>query len=196
MRDRVTAGRRRPRTLGAVVAVAGLTASGLAGVQPAVAAQDSTVEQAGAAATTWRIRLHELSTRGNRGWFYTVNPAEYWRARRAGFGASRQYLGHMARANIAVRGTLPVYRLRSKVRPAYLVTWSAAERNRLVASRQFVYEGVLGRTATTGGSNKIRIYRVSKAGYGWRVATTTVARALIAQGWHLDGNLGYTWIYK
>jgi Repeat of unknown function (DUF5648) len=182
------------RTVGALLLTAGITVTGVGTTVQASASGTATAGEASTTATTWRVRMHELATPGKRGWFYTVNPAEYWRARRAGFTPANQYLGHIANRRVA--GTLPLYRLRVKTRSSYLLTLSAAERNRLVASGRYVYEGVLGYTSTTGGTGKFRIYRVSKAGLGWRVVQTRMAVALIRQGWHRDGTLGYVWTYK
>ncbi len=192
MGSRLTIARRATRALMAGVAVLAL-GSALAPATAGARQTDASSEAAttSAAAVAWKSRLYEFRTPGNRGWFYTANLTEYYRAKGAGFAPTGRYTGYVA--NRVVTGSVPVYRARLKARSAYLLTLSLTELRRLVGSGQWVYEGVVGRTSRYAGSNKFAIYRLSKSGQGWRVADLALARSLQAAGWHLDGSLGYIW---
>jgi hypothetical protein len=189
MGSRFTIAVRATRALVTGVAVLAMGSA----LAPATAAAAPASESAAtsAAAVVWKSRLYEFRTPGNKGWFYTANMTEYNRAKGAGFAPTGRYTGYVA--NRVVAGSVPVYRARLKARSAYLLTLSLTELRRLVASGQWVYEGVVGRTSKYAGSNKFKLYRLSKAGQGWRTADLALARSLQAAGWHLDGSLGYIW---
>lgn len=183
-------GSRRRRVLGAgaVVTTAALVAGGVAVANGANAAQTSTT------AVPFRTQLIEMRTAGAKGYFYTANQAEFVRAEKLGFRFTGQVPGYVA--NTAIRGTVPVYRLRLKRASSYLLSISAAERNSLVANGQWVYEGVVGRIPLAPAADRTKVYRVSKNGVGWRVMRTTQAAAYVKAGWHLDGFMGYVWTHK
>ncbi|GAA1615514.1 MULTISPECIES: hypothetical protein [Kribbella] len=183
-------GTRRTRALGAgaVVTTAALVAGGVAVANSAGAATTS------ATATSYRTQLIEMRTAGAKGYFYTANQAEYLRAQKLGFKFTGQVPGYVA--NTAIRGTVPVYRLRMKSGSSYLLSISTAERNKLASSGQWVYEGVVGRIPLAAAADRTKIYRVSKNGVGWRVMRTAQAAAYVKAGWHLDGFMGYVWTHK
>ncbi|MFD7158668.1 hypothetical protein ACFV9C_28990 [Kribbella sp. NPDC059898] len=183
-------GTRRARVLGAgaVVTTAALVAGGVAVANSAGAATTSVT------ATSYRTQLIEMRTAGAKGYFYTSNQVEFLSAQKRGWTFTGQVPGYVA--NTAVRGTVPVYRLRVKSGSSYLLSISTAERNKLAASGQWVYEGVIGRIPLAAASDRARIYRVSKNGLGWRVMRTAQAAAYVKAGWHLDGFMGYVWTHK
>lgn len=182
-------GARRPRLLaaGAVVTSAALVAGGVAVANGAGAAQT------GAAATTTRAQLIEMRTAGSIGYFYTANQAEYLRAQKLGFKFTGQVPGYVS--STAIRGTVPLYRLRWLTKSSYLLTISTDERNRLAASGKFKYEGVVGRVPVYKASDRVLVYRVSKNGQ-WRVVRAASVQAHVNAGWHLDGPLAYLWTHK
>ncbi|MEV5967227.1 hypothetical protein AB0L70_35995 [Kribbella sp. NPDC051952] len=184
------AGSRRRIALGAgaVATVAGLVAGGVAVAGNAGAAQT------GATATSYRTQLIEMRTAGSKGYFYTASQSEYLNAPKYGMKFTGQVPGYVA--NTAIRGTVPVYRLKMKTRASYLLSISAAERNKLTASGAWVYQGVVGRVPVAAAADRVKIYRVSKSGIGWRVLRTAQAAAYVKAGWHLDGFMGYVWTHK
>ncbi|MGW6198406.1 hypothetical protein ACWF0M_19830 [Kribbella sp. NPDC055110] len=183
-------GSRRNRVLGAgaVVTTAALAVGGVLVANTAGAAQNTVT------ATSYRTQLIEMRTSGSKGYFYTSNQAEYLSAQKLGFTFTGQVPGYVA--NTAVRGTVPVYRLRLKSGGSYLLSISTAERNKLASSGQWVYEGVVGRIPLAAAADRTKIYRVSKNGIGWRVLRTTQAAAYVKAGWHMDGFMGYVWTHK
>lgn len=145
-----------------------------------------------AAAVSTRAKLYEFTTHYRQGYFYTASRKEADRAKRIHkFVPTKRNLGYVSTKRF--KGALTLYRLRYKARVAYLVTLSVKERDSLVASGRFRYEGIVGYTSKTKGAGKFPLWRVSKAGHGWRAVNTTQANALRKQGWHLDGPLGYVW---
>jgi hypothetical protein len=183
-------GTRRSRVLsaGAVVTTAALAVGGV------VVASNADAAQSTATATSYRTQLIEMRTAGSKGYFYTSNQAEYLRAQKLGFKFTGQVPGYVA--NTAIRGTIPVYRLRAKAGGSYLLSISTAERNKLSSSGQWVYEGVVGRIPLAAAADRTKVYRVSKNGIGWRVLRTTQAAAYVKAGWHMDGFMGYVWTRK
>lgn len=187
-----TATSRRGRAvgMGAVVAAAAVAAGGVVvATGTGAGAAENT-----ATATTYRTQLIEMRTPGSAGYFYTANQAEYLRAQKLGFKFTGQVPGYVA--NTAIRGTVPLYRLRSVSRASYLLTLSATERNQLAASGKWRYEGVVGRVPVAAASDRVRIYRVSKSGLGWRVLRAASVKSYVAAGWRVDGSLGYVWTHK
>ncbi|WUJ68607.1 hypothetical protein OG809_26300 [Kribbella soli] len=183
-------GSRRGRVLGAgaVVTTAALAVGGV------VVANSAGAAQSAATATSYRTQLIEMRTAGSKGYFYTANQAEYLRAQKLGFKFTGQVPGYVA--NTAIRGTVPVYRLRVKSGGSYLLSISTAERNKLAASGQWVYEGVVGRIPVAAASDRVAVYRVSKNGLGWRVLRSATAASYVKAGWHMDGFMGYVWTHK
>jgi hypothetical protein len=181
---------RRGRALraGAAVSVAAMAVGGVVVANGAGAAENAT------AATTYRTQLIELRSPGSAGWFYTANQAEYLRSKQLGFKFTGQVPGYVA--NKAIRGTVPMYRLKSTSRASYLLTLSATERNQLSASGKWRYEGVVGRVPVAAAPDRVRIFRVSKSGLGWRVVRAAAVQSHVTAGWRLDGSLGYVWTRK
>ncbi|GAA3089041.1 type II secretory pathway pseudopilin PulG [Kribbella aluminosa] len=186
-------GTRRTRALGAgaVVTTAALVAGGVAVANSAGAAETA---QTSTRAASYRTQLIEMRTAGAKGYFYTSSQAEFLRAQKQGWKFTGQVPGYVA--TTAVRGTVPVYRLRTKSGSTYLLSISTAERNKLTSSGHWVYEGVVGRIPLAAAADRARIYRVSKNGIGWRVMRTAQASAYVKAGWHLDGFMGYVWTHK
>lgn len=182
-------GSRRARALwtGAVVTTAALVGGGLTVANSADAAQTATT------GTTYRAQLIEMRTAGSVGYFYTANQAEYLRAQKLAFKFTGQVPGYVS--SRAIRGTVPLYRLRWLTRSSYLLTISRAERNKLAASGQFVYEGVVGRVPMYRASDRVLVYRVSKNNQ-WRLVRAANIQAQLNAGWHLDGPLAYLWTHK
>jgi hypothetical protein len=183
-------GTRRGKAIGvgAVVATAALAVGGVVVANGADAATTSTT----AAAT--RAQLIEMQTPAKKGYFYTASQAEFLSAQKHGFKFTNQVPGYVS--TVAVRGTVPLYRLRSKSVPSYLVTTSAAERNKLAASGSWVYEGVTGRVPLAPAADRVQVYRVSKGGFGWRVVRAALVAGYKKAGWHIDGPLAYLWLRK
>ena len=71
--------------------------------------------------------------------------------------------------------SIALYRLNAKDGP-WLVTASASERDSLVASGRFEYEGVLGYSHRTAQPGTARLWRYSKPGE-WRVAFDSSGRS-------------------
>ncbi|MFG1997977.1 hypothetical protein ACGFNU_02380 [Spirillospora sp. NPDC048911] len=171
--------------------VAGITLTACGSAEPQakkVSASDNAGTVAAAAST--RAKIYEFTTKKKQGYFYTTNRNEAEQAKKKyKFTPTNRNLGYVSTKRF--KGALTLYRLRYKTRSAYLVTLSAKERDKLVASKRFVYEGVLGYTSKGKGAGKFQIWRVSKN--GWRAVNTAQAKALMKQGWKLDGPLGYVW---
>ncbi|GAA2789274.1 hypothetical protein [Kribbella solani] len=185
-------GTRRTRAIGAgaVVTTAALVAGGVAVANSAGAAEASTTK----ATASTRAQLIEMRTAGAKGYFYTSNQAEFLRAKKLAFKFSGQVPGYVS--TVAARGTVPLFRLRMKSGSSYLLTVSTAERNKLAASGSWVYEGVIGRIPLANAAGRVKVYRVSKNGVGWRVLRTADASAAARAGWRVDGILGYLWTSK
>lgn len=96
----------------------------------------------------------------------------------------------------AVPGSWPVFRLQWKVHPSsYLLTAGADERDRLVASGNFKYEGVVGYAGVLTAAQPpgtTRLWRYSKDGV-WRVVTDAGRAQLLKEGYKEDGRLGYAY---
>ncbi|MEU4198285.1 hypothetical protein AB0E69_40760 [Kribbella sp. NPDC026611] len=186
-------GTRRSRALGlgAVVTTAALAVGGVVVANGAGAAQTATTRTT---ATTYRTQLIEMRTAGSAGYFYTASQAEYLHAQTLRFRFTGQVPGYVS--NRALRGTVPMYRLRNLSRSSYLLTLSTAERNKLSASGQWRYEGVVGRVPLAAAADRVQIYRVSKNGVGWRVVRAAAVKAHLQAGWRMDGPLGYVWTHK
>jgi hypothetical protein len=62
----------------------------------------------------------------------------------------------------------------------------------LVASGQFILEGVLGYLDPSAAPGTFELWRLSEPGTSfWRLATTAEKNQLTTQGWHLDGPVGF-----
>lgn len=173
------------------LAVAGVTLTGCGTTKPQAKNESAGTNAVAVAATAaTRVKVYEFVTKSKQGYFYTTNRKEADRAKKIyKFTPTNRNLGYVSTKRF--KGALTMYRLRYKHRSAYLVTLSVKERNKLVASKRFVYEGVLGYTAPTKGAGKFQLVRVSKN--SWRAVTAAHAKVLVRQGWKLNGPLGYVW---
>ncbi len=170
--DRSPAG----RLAGASIAIAGL----LALAAPAHAQSPQTK-------VTDPVPLLELVAPGGSGRLYTLSQAEANTAIGHGYKLQPVRTGYLRQA--AFPGSQPLHRLRRNGGGGgSLVTASESERQQLVASGQFVYEGVVGHIATSQAPGLVRLMRWSN-GKEWRVALE--GAALDQQGYRLDGPLGW-----
>lgn len=91
----------------------------------------------------------------------------------------------------ASAGSQPVYRLGLIGQGKWLLTASASERDGLVATGSWHYDGIVGYAASTRQPNTQQLYRYHSAS-DWRVGFQSPG-----SGWTLDGPLGYvprTWV--
>jgi hypothetical protein len=91
----------------------------------------------------------------------------------------------------AFAGSQPVYRLGLIGQGKWLLTASASERDGLVATGSWHYDGIVGYAASTQQPNTQALYRYHSAS-DWRVGFRSPG-----SGWTLDGPLGYvprTWV--
>jgi hypothetical protein len=174
--------------LGAIVTTAALAVGG------AVVANGADAAVTTSTAASTRAQMIEMQSPGKKGYFYTSNQAEFLRAQKQGFKFTNQVPGYVS--TVAVRGTVPLYRLRSKSVSSYLMTTSVAERNKLAASGSWVYEGATGRVPLAPAADRVQVYRVSKGGFGWRVVRAALVAGYQKAGWHIDGPLAYLWLHK
>ncbi|MBB6568381.1 hypothetical protein HPO96_02090 [Kribbella sandramycini] len=175
------------KIVGAAVTTAALATGGI------VVANQAGAAQSGPAATSYRATLIEMKTVGNAGYFYTASQAEYNRARGLKFTNTGTPPGYVSTK--AIRGTVAVYRLRNLKKSTYLLTLSAAERDKLSASKQWKYEGIVGRVPVAAAKDRVQVFRVSKGGTGggWRVVRASAVNAHKKAGWRVDGPMGYVW---
>ena len=150
-------------------------------------------QKGGQPAPAARVKLWELTTGDNGGYFYTASESEKTSAvTKFGFKVTGVDLGFLAPAQAA--GTAPLFRLRSTKSSSYLVTMSTDERDRLVGTGGFVAEGVLGYapTSTCGGAAQT-IWRVTNNGVWRLVWTSTMIDIVNSVGWRLDGPTLHSW---
>ncbi|WP_460338070.1 hypothetical protein [Actinoallomurus acanthiterrae] len=189
------------RAVGASIALAaaGMTLAACGSSQPsstARAAGNHQPVQAAApaagldAAAHGRLKLYEFRTTGGKGYFYTANPTEAVNAvKKYKFTQIKHNLGYVYRKPF--KGSVTLYRLRFTPFSSYIVTISTKERDKLVRSGRFVYEGVLG-YASKSPAKKVLLWRVARNNQ-WRVVTKAESKALVRKGWHSDGPVGYVW---
>jgi hypothetical protein len=152
-------------------------------------AQAGSRARAGTAATS-RVRLYEFRTAGGKGYFDTLSSSEAnSAASRYKFTRVTHNLGYLS--SKPFKNSITLYRLRYKPFSSYLVTISTSERNKLVNSGQFVYEGILG-YASKSKTGKTLLWRVANNSR-WRIVTHAEVAGLVRQGWHSDGPVGYAW---
>ena len=85
--------------------------------------------------------------------------------------------------------SLELYRLDARDGP-WIVTASPSERDSLVSSGRFVYQGVLGYAHRAPQPGTAQLWRYANAGE-WRVAFDSSAPELVRAGYRVDGPLGY-----
>ncbi|MGR6916819.1 hypothetical protein ACU635_21480 [[Actinomadura] parvosata] len=190
----------RPAGLGLAVALGATLSLGVATAQTATAAaktsaaktaatETAATETAATSVAAQRVKVYELVTKDG-GFFYTASESEKQDAiTKHGWSTTQTPLYYIARAPFT--GGKPLYRLRWAKKASYIVTASVAERERLVTSGEFRYEGILGYapgSADAGGD--VKIFRLSNNNK-WRLAIESHTEKILANepGWKLDGPL-------
>ncbi|HEX4815584.1 MAG TPA: hypothetical protein VFV66_22805 [Nonomuraea sp.] len=174
---------RRGAALGLALA---LTAALSAGTAVQASASTSGAGSTASASTAVRVKLYEFVTKDG-GFFYTANEAEKQRALSYGWKITQTPMHYLASAPFP--GSKPLYRLRWLKKASYIISTTTSERDRLVASGQFRYEGRLGHApASSAAGGDVRIWRLSALNK-WRLATTAHKDHILANepGWRLDG---------
>ncbi|WP_252782013.1 glycoside hydrolase family 99-like domain-containing protein [Actinoallomurus rhizosphaericola] len=137
------------------------------------------------------VPLLELRTNGNAGWFWTLSEAEESAAvSQYGMTLEPTKLGYLLRQPFT--GSQAIYRLRSNARATYLLTASSAERDSLVASGAFTYEGVIGYAFAQPHSATAELHRMNN-GVEWRVVPDADVARFAQNGYTDDGPLGYVY---
>jgi len=156
-----------------------VAAAGCVGVWPASPA---------AAQANDPVPLLELVAPSGTGRLYTLSRTEAARSV-SDYGMRLQpaRIGYLRTRAFA--DSVELYRLNANDGP-WLVTASASERDSLVSSGRFVYEGVLGYSHRTAQPGTARLWRYSKPGE-WRVAFDSSGPELTRAGYRVDGSLGY-----
>lgn len=163
----------------ALVGVVGVltTVGGIATAAVATAAPEQ---------TTATAPIQEFRTAGDKGWFYTLNPAEGRRAvsengfsRSATFGELKTQPG---------QDTTPIHRLRAKSGQSYMLSISPQE----FSDSRFVDEGVFGYMDRTEHSGQQKLLRFSNHGK-WRVLSDAPQNVenMRKLGYRVDGPLGW-----
>lgn len=178
-----------------VTGVVAALAAGAALTAPAAAASAGTAGTSGAAGdTVQKVRLYELVTPGNKGFFYTASASEKEAAiSKHGFKPTQTPLPSVSKT--AFPGSAPLYRLRYKAAASYIVSHES-EARKLAASGKFVLEGVIGHIGQrrSGGSD-VGLWRLAHQGR-WRLAVTGHKDKILADetpAWQLDGKVGDAW---
>ncbi|WP_143590763.1 hypothetical protein [Thermoactinospora rubra] len=175
---------RHRMTLGFALAVAATLLSGTAG--PASAAAEP--ESAAGTRTAVRVKVSEFVT-NDGGYFYTANETEKQRALSYGWRLTQTPMYYISSAPFP--GGKPLYRLRWLKKASYIVSTQESERDKLVASGQFRYEGRLGYApASREAGGDVQIWRLS-SNSRWRLATEAHKDSILVKepGWHLDGRV-------
>lgn len=176
-----------------VVAIVGLVLSvTVGGVSASAVSVDPAVAEN---AVTDPVPLLELRTNGDAGWFWTLSEAEAARA----VGQDKMTLlasklGYLRRQPFP--GGQPIYRLVSSSTATYLLTASASERDALTGGAQpaFRYEGVLGYAFASRAPGTAPLWRMhANTGTGWRVVPDADVAGMRAQGYTVDGPLGFVY---
>lgn len=179
----------RPVGLGLAVALGASLSLGVATTQ---ATADTAVRSGSATEVpAQRVKVYELLTKDG-GYFYTASESEKNNAvTKNGWKVTQTPLYHLSPAQFD--GGKPLYRLRWSKKASYLVTASVAERDKLVTSGQFRYEGVLGYApGSPEAGGDVRVFRLSNNGR-WRLAVEAHKNSIMINepGWELNGPLLY-----
>ncbi|MGW3345568.1 hypothetical protein ACWDA3_19845 [Nonomuraea rubra] len=173
----------RPVGLGLAVALGATLSLGVA------TAQSASAETSATAVAAQRVKVYELVTKDG-GFFYTASESEKQSAiTKHGWSATKTPLYYLSRAPFS--GGKPLFRLRWAKKASYLVTASVAERERLVTSGDFRYDGILGYAPSTAGAGgDVKVFRLSNDNR-WRLAIESHTEKILANepGWKLDGPL-------
>ncbi|MCK2218147.1 hypothetical protein MF672_030805 [Actinomadura sp. ATCC 31491] len=117
---------------------------------------------AGHAATSvaeHRVRLYELVTKEG-GFFCTAGETEQAAIGHHGWSTTQTPLYYLSAAPFP--GGKPLFRLRRPKKQSSIVTASVAERERLVASGDFRYDGILGYApGSAGAGGDVKVFRLS-----------------------------------
>ncbi|MFC5832699.1 hypothetical protein [Nonomuraea insulae] len=176
----------RPVGLGLAVALGATLSFGVAATSASASAERSATSVA-----AQPVKVYELVTKDG-GFFYTASESEKQTAiTKHGWSTTQTPLYYVSRTPFA--GGKPLYRLRWEKSASYIVTASAAERERLVTSGGFRYDGILGYapgSARAGG--EVKVFRLSNNNK-WRLAIESHSEKILANepGWKLDGPLLY-----
>jgi hypothetical protein len=179
----------RPAGLGLAVALCAALSLGAA--TQASASTERLAEQSAHSVAEQRVKVYELVTKDG-GFFYTASESEKQSAiSKHGWSTTLTPLYYVSRAPFP--GGKPLYRLRWAKKASYLVTASVAERERLVTSGDFRYEGILGYApGSSGAGGDVKVFRLSNNNK-WRLAIESHTQKILANepGWQLDGPLLY-----
>ncbi|MEV0197190.1 hypothetical protein [Nonomuraea sp. NPDC050691] len=174
----------RPVGLGLAVALGATLSLGIAATQASATAAGSATGVA-----EQRVKVYELMTKDG-GFFYTASETERQNAiAKHGWSMTQTPLSYISRTPFP--GGRPLFRLRWEKKASYIVTGSIAEREKLVTSGDFRYEGILGYapgSAAAGG--EVKVFRLSNNNK-WRLAIESHTQKILADepGWKLDGPL-------
>ncbi|WP_049565299.1 hypothetical protein [Nonomuraea sp. SBT364] len=177
----------RPLGLGLAVTLGTSLSLGVAATQ---ASADTTVKSGSATtAAAQRVKVYELLTKDG-GYFYTISESEKNNAvTKLGWTVTETPLYYLSAKPF--NGGKPLYRLRWLKKASYIVTGSVVEREKLMSSGSFRYEGVLGYapgSAEAGGD--VKVFRLSSNGR-WRLAVEAHKNRILVNepGWELNGPL-------
>jgi hypothetical protein len=168
------------------VAMVGLAlAAGTATTVPAATADSR--------AAVRKVRLFELTTAGDQGFFYTASASEKAQAiSRFGFKPTQTPMPSISATRFP--GGVPLYRLKQNGHASYIV--SLAPEARKLSADGFTNEGVLGYVGGKGRAGAdTGLWRLSYQGK-WRLAVTSHMRKILSDeqpAWHLDGQVGDGW---
>lgn len=177
---------RRKAVLGLAVAMTAALSAGVSATQ----AYASTTDADTASAAVHRVKVYEFVTKDG-GYFYTANEAEKRTALSYGWRITQTPMYYIA--NAPFPGGKPLYRLRWLKKASYIISTTEAERDRLVASGQYRYEGRLGYApATRAAGGDVQIWRLSHLNK-WRLAIDAHKDKILVNepAWHLDGRVFY-----
>jgi hypothetical protein len=174
----------RPVGLGLAVALGATLSLGVAATQAS-----ATDAKSATGVAEQRVKVYELVTKDG-GFFYTASETEKQNAiTKHGWSTTQTPLYYISRTSFP--GGKPLFRLRWEKKASYIVTGSIAEREKLVTSGDFRYEGILGYapgSAAAGG--EVKVFRLSNNNK-WRLAIESHTQKILANepGWKLDGPL-------
>jgi hypothetical protein len=184
--------KRYSRSLSLSVAAIGLALASGCSVAPGASSPPPDLdvnESASQARSTDPLPLLELVSSGGIGRLYTLNENEA-RTAETVHHMSREpgQVGYMPPQRIA--GTTPLYRLKPTASEnRWLLTASDHERD-VLASQQWVYEGVVGYVYTEPGAGREKLNRFTN-GRDWRMGLESEIASLGDEGYTLSGMVGY-----
>ncbi|HEY2205849.1 MAG TPA: hypothetical protein VGH99_15355 [Pseudonocardia sp.] len=132
-----------------------------------------------------QVPLQEFRTADNAGWFYTVTQAEAASALRT-FKFTRSIVVASLYTH-PHQGAVAIHRLRQKVgAPSYMLSVAPEEMH----DPEFADEGVIGYADGAQRPGEVALLRFSNHGQ-WRTVTEAGSASMRAQGYVLDGQLGW-----